>query len=496
MKNVFQIIGRQPKILTYDRWGTVFPDGKKLAAPIGPEGFNDILMAEYGTPTGQREWDGIMERMREVGEASQALTSMSLREDAGVLLTAAARYPLGFIKTLRYGQQVRSGKGRSGESRECAHGSTSTLTDDMSRSSQLTRPFSDIQSELSISDPFVKNWLDMLCFLLQGLPASGTQNAVIGYMLQDWYREGVCLDFPEGGSGAIVDCLVDSVTENGGEVRTSAHVEEVIFDADGKAEAVKVKGEVIKASEVVLNMPPMGIKEVLGDTAPKELRDYVDSLIPDATGETEELKSFIHLHAGISAEGLPTEASADFPAQWAVVRDWNAPEGVESKRNIVLVTMTSLIDKGMAPEGHHVIHAYVPATEDYADWAGMDRSSQEYKEKKAEAEDFLWRAVEEYVPGARDRAVEGTVQVGTPLTHERFLRRPQGSYGPRAVAGENSLPPHKAKGAEGLWFCGDYFFPGIGVPAAAAGGSIVANSIVDVGTHKGWLDKIRLPAPV
>ena len=117
------------------------------------------------------------------------------------------------------------------------------------------------------------------------------------------------------------------------------------------------------------------------------------------------------------------------------------------------------------------------------------------RRSQAEAEDFLWRAVEEYVPGARDRAVEGTVQVGTPLTHERFLRRPQGSYGPRAVAGENSLPPHKAKGAEGLWFCGDYFFPGIGVPAAAAGGSIVANSIVDVGTHKGWLDKIRLPAP-
>ena len=120
LRNVFQIIGKSPNVLTYDRWGTVFPDGKKLAAPIGPEGFNDVLMAEYGTPTGQKEWDGIMERMREVGEASQALTSMSLREDAGVLLTAAARYPLGFIKTLRYGQQ-------------------------------LTRPFSDIQEELSIS---------------------------------------------------------------------------------------------------------------------------------------------------------------------------------------------------------------------------------------------------------------------------------------------------------------------------------------------------------
>ena len=42
------------------------------------------------------------------------------------------------------------------------------------------------------------------CFLLQGLPASGTMNAVMAYMLADWYRPGVVLDFPKGGSGSIV----------------------------------------------------------------------------------------------------------------------------------------------------------------------------------------------------------------------------------------------------------------------------------------------------
>ena len=36
--------------------------------------------------------------------------------------------------------------------------------------------------------------------------------------------------------------------------------------------------------------------------------------------------------------------------------------------------MPSLIDPSLAPEGCHVIHAYVPATEPYAPWAGMDRA--------------------------------------------------------------------------------------------------------------------------
>ena len=77
------------------------------------------------------------------------------------------------------------------------------------------------------------------------------------------------------------------------------------------------------------------------------------------------------------------------------MRDWDGPEGVESPRNVVLVSVPSFIDPGLAPEGKHVLHAYVPATEPYEEWAGMDRNSEEYKAKKEEAADFLWKAVEE-----------------------------------------------------------------------------------------------------
>jgi phytoene dehydrogenase-like protein len=43
----------------------------------------------------------------------------------------------------------------------------------------------------------------------------------------------------------------------------------------------------------------------------------------------------------------------------------------------------------------------------------------------------MWEALERIIPDIRDRA-EVTL-VGTPLTHERFLRRHRGSYG-RAIA--------------------------------------------------------------
>ena len=37
-----------------------------------------------------------------------------------------------------------------------------------------------------IRDPFIRNWLDLLCFLLSGLPANGTIAAAVAFMFEQW----------------------------------------------------------------------------------------------------------------------------------------------------------------------------------------------------------------------------------------------------------------------------------------------------------------------
>ena len=400
LKNIFQIVGEDCEWIRYDRWGTVLPSGEKFAAKIGPEEFGDVL-ERYGGPGAQEEFASLMQRMAPLSNAAQALTSLALREDAGAIFTLL-RYPKELFETLKQGKA-------------------------------LNDPFGNIMEEMQIKNKFVRNWLDMLCFLLQGLPAAGTMNAVMAYMLADWYRPGVTLDFPKGGSGAIVDTLVRAIRKHNGKVCMNAHVEEILVEND-KACGVKLSsGKVIRAKQaVVSNADPYVTARLLSRAKlSDEMKAYLGKLTEtDPTKEgIPNLRSFIHIHAGIDASGLPEKPSADFPAQWAVIKDWDLPEGVEAPRNIVLCSMPSLIDPTLAPTGKHVLHAYVPATEPYEWWAGMDRNSDEYKQKKDEAADFLWKAIEQYVPNARDRAVPGTVQIGTPLTHERFLRRTRGSYG-------------------------------------------------------------------
>ena len=165
-----------------------------------------------------------------------------------------------------------------------------------------------------------------------------------------------------------------------------------------------------------------------------------------------------------------------------VVPSW---EELTAPQQTVFVSIPSLLDPSLAPAGRHVLHAYVPATEPYEVWEGMDRRSDEYKALKAERAAPLWAAVEKIVPDIRGRVeVE---MVASPLTHERFLRRTRGTYGPPLFVGDETIP-YAATPVPGLLHCGDSTFPGIGVPSAAGSGMNAANTLVSP------LEQLRLMA--
>lgn len=119
-----------------------------------------------------------------------------------------------------------------------------------------------------------------------------------------------------------------------------------------------------------------------------------------------------------------------------------------------MISIASVLDPSLAPAGKHVLHAYTPATEPYSYWEGLDRKSEAYKKLKEERSQVLWKAVEKVIPDIRTRAE--SVMVGTPLTHERFLRKHRGTYGPGIVAGEGMFPSNGTP-VEGLYITGGRF---------------------------------------
>lgn len=99
-------------------------------------------MKKYGGPTAISDWKKLAMTLRPLTKGVMALPSVAMRPDIGGLFTLLLRYPAAVWDVVR-------------------------------QAKYLTRPFSEYYKELDIQDEFLKNYLNLLCFLLQGLPAEG-----------------------------------------------------------------------------------------------------------------------------------------------------------------------------------------------------------------------------------------------------------------------------------------------------------------------------------
>ena len=432
LRQVLDAIDEDLAWANYDVWGCRLPEGD-FDAYVGAEHFCEVLR-EFRGEDAVAQWRKLQAEMKPLAEAVNALPPLAMRFDLGAAVSMGRYLP----STLWHLPQIL----------------------------RMTKPFSKIMDGV-VSDRFIRNWLDLLCFLLSGLPADGTVGAEMVFMFAEWYKPGVRLDYPMGGSGAIVDALVRGVTKRGGEIVYNAHVEEVLVE-NNRAVGVRLRnGKEIRANKAVVS------NASIWDTLPLIPDGVLPKSFIEERSHTPECESFMHLHLGIDATGLE-----NLECHYIVVNDWN--KGVTAPQNVVVMSIPSVLDPSLAPEGKHNIHVYTPGNEPYELWAGMDRRSEVYQKQKQARAEVMWQALERVIPDIRDRT-ELTL-VGTPLTHKRYLSRHHGTYGPAHRAGEELFPGSTTPLA-GLLCCGDSTFPGIGIPAVAASGAIAANTIAPLSKH-------------
>lgn len=439
-RQVLDAIGEDCKWATYDTWGCFLPEGD-FNTSVGAEQFCEILL-KYRGEKAVKEWRELQRVMAPYADAAVAIPPAALRFDLGAVKTVGQFAP--------------------------------DLIKHFFNVSKLTGPFSSIMDGV-VSDPFIRNWLNMLCFLLSGLPANGTSAAEVAFMFADWYRPGVMLDYPVGGGAEIVNALVRGFEKHGGKLLLRSHVEEIIVE-NKCAVGVRLRdGKEIKASKAVIS------NASVWDTLKLIPKESVPQQFIQKRKATPECESFMHLHLGIDARDI----GSDLQCHYIFVKDWEL--GITAPQNLVLISIPSVLDSSLAPPGKHSIHVYTPGSEPYDLWQGMDKNSEEYLQQKQTRAEIMWKALEKVIPNIRSRC-EVTL-IGTPLTHERYLRRNRGSYGPAIRAGKGLFPGSNTP-LKGLMCCGDSTFPGIGLPAVAASGMIAANTLAPVEKHLEMLQEL------
>ncbi|NEP18328.1 MAG: FAD-dependent oxidoreductase [Leptolyngbya sp. SIO4C1] len=323
------------------------------------------------------------------------------------------------------------------------------------RLADLGKSMSDFVDD-TVSDPWLRRLIDLECFLLSGLKAHDTVAPEMAFMFGE--RANSVIDYPIGGSGAIVEALVRGLKRWGGELRLGAHVEQIWVE-QGRVKGVQLKdGEQLTAPVVISNA-------TLWDTYGQLLStDDLPASYRQEALATPAVDSFMHLHLGIRAEGLEA-LTIHHVVVHSAERDITAPG------NTCMISIPTVLDPSQAPAGHHVVHAYT-----LEPWDGWQRD-EHYAEKKRQRAEPLFQALEKVIPDLRDRIV--VELIGTPLTHRRFLRRYQGTYGPAIAAGQGLFPSCQTP-IKGLYRVGDSTLPGIGVPAVVASGILCANHLVSL----------------
>jgi carotene isomerase len=420
LRQVLDALGETIAAVPYDPLGHYhFPEG---SFPVYGNAERYRGAIAQITPQGAQQLERLERRLLQLYEALQGIPTLALRADLNLIPVLFGRYPLALLKLLPQLGIIQ--------------GSVGDLMDQ------------------EVRDPWVRRLVDLECFLLSGLKAHGTIAPEVAFMFGE--RSRSVIDYPIGGSGAIVQALVRGLERWGGKLRLNAHVEEILVE-QGKAIGIRLKtGEMLKAPVVISNA-------TLWDTYTHLLKpEHLPDAYRRSALATPTVDSFMHLHLGIRAEGLE-----GLTGHHVVVH--SAEQDITTPGNTCMISIPSVWDAALAPVGHHVVHAYT--LEPYANWA----RGEDYETQKRERSQSLFRAVERVIPDLRTRV--SLELIGTPLTHARFLRRHQGTYGAAIAAGEGMFPGN-ATPISGLYRVGDSTMPGIGVPAVAASGILCANTLV------------------
>jgi len=315
-----------------------------------------------------------------------------------------------------------------------------------------------------ITDPELLRFIDIECFCWSVMPALKTPMINAGMVFTDRHAGGV--NYPKGGVGTIAEKLVSGIVKLGGEIRYKANVKEILLK-DEKAVGVKLSnGEEIYSNIIVSNSTrwdTFGLKEkkkglISTKSVPK--REYRWSETYKAS------PSFVSIHLGVEK----TLISDNFNCHHIIVEDWDE---LENEKGVIFVSIPTLLDASLAPEGKHIIHAFTPSSID--EWENLSRK--EYLQKKEEYYSFLVEKISKLLPNLNQNIDHK--EIGTPKTHRKFLGRYHGTYGPipnQKLLGLLPMPFNTTK-IKNLYCVGDSCFPGQGLNAVAFSGFACAHKI-------------------
>jgi phytoene dehydrogenase-like protein len=183
--------------------------------------------------------------------------------------------------------------------------------------------------------------------------------------------------------------------------------------------------------------------------------------------------SFLSVHIGVRRDALSNKDGNLEDCHHIILERWEDMETAHGALGTLFVSIPTVLDQSVAPEGRHIFHVFTPSWME--EWKHLSPTA--YREQKERYAARLLERLEPHFPGLAAGIEE--MHVGTPRTHRRFLGRQDGTYGPmthRLLQGLFTMP-FNCTAVRGLYCVGDSSFPGQGLNAVAFSGFAAAHRV-------------------
>ena len=436
---VLKLLDEDVELIKYKGWQVILPEGN-FNLNVGEEPFKQTIKLFRGEKS-VKEWESFISAIKPLSKIISEIPLLSSSPES-----------INFLEIINI---------------------ASKFLIDIKQLPKINKGFGNIVDN-HLEDPFLRNWVNLLSFLISGMSMHDTNTAAMATLFNEWFEKESYLEYPKGGSESIVKALINGLTKNGGEIILSSKVKNINFNNNLATGITLENGFQYTSEFVVSNTDAWNLKNLIPNAISKKWNPKSFNL--------NKCDSFLHIHLGIDAEGLE-----NLPMHAIHVDNWE--RGISAERNIAVFSIPSVLDKEMAPKGKHVLHGYTPANEPWEIWEKLDQNRLSYKNLKEERCSIFFKALRKIIPDI-DQRIDINM-LGTPLSHKKFTNTYCGSYGPALSAAKGLFPGCKTP-IKNLFTCGASTFPGIGIPAVSASGAYAAEKIIGKKAFKTLLKKIEL----
>ena len=315
-----------------------------------------------------------------------------------------------------------------------------------------------------INDPELLKFIDIECFCWSVMPAIKTPMINAGMVFTDRHVGGI--NYPRGGVGRIAEKLVKGLENFGSKIKYRANVEEILIKKNIAIGVRLSNGEELFAKTIISNLTRWDTFGLNNQNKGLVRKEFVSKREHDWSKTYKPSPSFVSIHLGVDKNII----NPDLNCHHIIVDKW---EELESEKGVIFISIPTLLDKDLAPEGKHIIHAFTPSLMN--EWENLSRK--DYIRKKEVYFQHIITMISRIIPNIENHIDHK--EIGTPKTHKKFLGRFEGSYGPipnKKLLGLLPMPFNTTK-IKNLYCVGDSCFPGQGLNAVAFSGYACAHKI-------------------